>query len=80
MPIIIITRPGDTWKPVKSEAVDSHERAWQAAHMAVCLAYTAMCPYVHGTTWPTREEIAQLPESGGTIGPLPDGTIIEVVA
>jgi hypothetical protein len=29
-------------------------------------------------TGPVRVQISQLPEAGGTIGPLPDGSVIEV--
>jgi hypothetical protein len=70
-------------------AVATLEEARDKAHEAVHAAYRAAYPvHADGRTGEHSDaqrahrwrniEISNLPESGGTVGPLPDGTVIEV--
>ena len=56
------------------------EEAREAAHVIVAESATAASLAVTTTAgWaPHDDDAIALPESGGTVGPLPDGTVIEV--
>jgi hypothetical protein len=89
MPYIITTRRRESlgWRPtgevesakvweVKSRrAVATLDEAREAAHGIVNRAPAGRAEQY--TSSPGRDAMT-LPESGGTVGPLPDGTIIEV--
>lgn len=82
MPYIVTTtergpvEPGIDWSNLTSvsrRAVATLEEAKQRATAPVFAHFRA-----HGPAQPLYNAIEALPEHGGTIGPLPDGTVIEV--
>jgi hypothetical protein len=77
MPYIIETKTpardrilGKQWHHVDYTAVATLDEARSHAG--------ALCDHWNADYQPFEREARRLPESGGTIGPLPDGTVIEV--
>lgn len=73
MPYIITTKQEhlDGWKPLSRRAVATLDEARS-------YAFRSMVEY-----WPDKQvgegpNLMDLPGAGGTIGPLPDGTVIEI--
>jgi hypothetical protein len=94
MPYIIITRPryarvAREPEPAIRTAVATLGEAHNAVHGIVHEAYRLAYPLKpHGLGGEHSDaqrahrwhnvDVSKLPESGGTVGPLPDGTVIEV--
>ena len=92
MPYIITTRPdcGCGWGSLCDNQTGcgaSFHEDRSTSHAVATLeeardaALDIMWPYTydkHACRFEITAEIGHLPESGGTIGPLPDGTVIEV--
>lgn len=81
MPYIITTHtygwamPGHGTHSATRRAVATLDEARAAAHTSANMPAT---PSTLDALMGVRAAIDALPESGGTVGPLPDGTVIEV--
>lgn len=70
--------PRDGW-PVSRRAVATLEEARHAAHdVMLGRAGEADPVWPEGSNSANWNAVDRFPESGGTVGPLPDGTVIEV--
>jgi len=88
MPYVITTATPLRGEPVHESldritrtAVATLEEAREAAAEVAGTAYSDEWIMAHanrGTVAPLIDAAWDLPESGGTVGPLPDGTVIEV--
>jgi hypothetical protein len=82
MPYIVTTKRPDAqpynpahaniWRPVSRRAVATLDAARRA-----CLGVLDAA-HLQGSPVAVYRAAVDLPESGGTVGPLPDGTVIEV--
>lgn len=84
MPYVITTKRKMATAPIGAFQVESRraaatlEEARKAAHDTM-FDRAMESAWAEGSNAANWQAVNDLPESGGTVGPLPDGTVIEVV-